>query len=134
MVSRREGCEASPFSPGLRLRGGYRDSDVVRHYVLVMTPAPKGVDEHELLRTLQVLFCTRLLSHLPCPPRSPACSSYCSPSSFTSCPYCPSNPRIVLLISRLLRTKLKPSLRAPRRLRRKPRAPAALEQIMLRQT
>jgi hypothetical protein len=38
----------------LRVRGGYRDSDVLRQYVLVMTPAPKGVQEDDLLRAIQV--------------------------------------------------------------------------------
>jgi len=38
----------------LRVRGGYRDSDVLRHYVLVMTPAPEGVQEDDLLRAIQV--------------------------------------------------------------------------------
>ena len=38
----------------LQLRGGYRDIDIVRHYVLVMSTAPAGVEESDLLRDIQV--------------------------------------------------------------------------------
>ena len=46
----------------LRLRGGYRDIDIVRHYVLVMSTAPAGVEESDLLRDIQVscLFYLRI--------------------------------------------------------------------------
>ena len=66
----------------LHMRGGYRDSDIVRHYVLVMTPAPQGVEEHELLRAIHVLS-TRLAPLLLAP--IPALLVLLQPSS--SCPY-----------------------------------------------
>ena len=44
------------------MRGGYRDIDIVRHYVLVMSTAPAGVEESDLLRDIQVsrLFYLRI--------------------------------------------------------------------------
>jgi len=40
----------------LRMRGGYRDSDIVRHYILIMTPPPKDAEEHLLLSDIKVHF------------------------------------------------------------------------------
>jgi hypothetical protein len=54
----RKLCEAHSRRrplPLLRVRGGYRDSDVLRHYVLVLTPAPEGVDEAQLIHAIQVI-------------------------------------------------------------------------------
>lgn len=72
----------------LHMRGGYRDSDIVRHYVLVMTPAPQGVEEHELLGAVHVLS-TRLAPLHFLPPSLPS-SSCCShppltPTAHSSC-------------------------------------------------
>ena len=69
----------------LHMRGGYRDSDIVRHYVLVMTPAPQGVEEHELLRAIHVLStCLAPLHFLP--PSLPS-SSCCSHPPLTPTPH-----------------------------------------------
>lgn len=58
-------CDAEPFAATvwsnlLRMRGGYRESDVIRHYVLIMTPAPEGVEEDELRQAVEVLARTML--------------------------------------------------------------------------
>ena len=57
------GCDAGPGTAcvwlnSLRLRGGYRESDIIRHYVLIMTAAPANVDEDELRQAVEVFACT----------------------------------------------------------------------------
>ncbi len=87
----------------LRVRGGYRDSDVLRQYVLVMTPAPKGVKEDDLLRAIQVAehriggFRTQVTdahgsAQAPAPPQQHA-AAFEGTEAERECVVCMSEPR-----------------------------------------
>jgi len=70
-----------PWPSLLRLRGGYRESDIVRRYVLIMTPAPEGFEEHELRQAVEVSVL------LPGPRR--ACVRRTLPASACKSKLCP---------------------------------------------
>ena len=101
---KRTHCLAAGSRLGvLRVRGGYRDSDVLRQYVLVMTPAPKGVQEDDLLRAIQVAehriggFRTQETdahgsAQAPAPPQQHA-SAFEGTEAERECVVCMSEPR-----------------------------------------